>query len=92
MFRDSNDIVPVTRHHPIDRDVESRLRVDENELRLVLLRITAALVGSCKHCIMISTDIHDDAPIYCSKTNDMCYFRKVDAEECLDCGMFKPPA
>jgi len=82
------DTVPAT-VRPIGADLESELREDEAALRRVVLRITAALVGSCKHCMMISTDIEDDAPIYCGKANDMCYFRKVDAEECLDCGLYK---
>ncbi|TLS52132.1 hypothetical protein FE782_12285 [Paenibacillus antri] len=70
-------------------DPELLLTDDEDSLRLMVLRITAALVGSCKHCLMISTDIADDAPIYCGKSNDLCYMRKINVESCLDCGEYK---
>ncbi len=75
--------------HPFDHDFEAQLRDDEDTLRRIVLRMTAALVGSCRQCKMISTDIEDDAPIYCGKSNDLCYFRKVSVDCCLACGEYK---
>lgn len=68
---------------------ESLLQDDADTLRLAVLRITAALVGNCKQCLMISTDIADDAPIYCGQSDDLCYPRKVPVECCLACGKYK---
>ncbi|HZG88315.1 hypothetical protein [Paenibacillus sp.] len=70
-------------------DHEALLHEDIRDIQLLILRMTVALVGSCRYCHMISPDFEDPSPIYCSKASDNCYPQKCSVEHCFSCGEYK---
>jgi len=72
-----------------EADTEALLHEDIQEIQLLILRMTVALIGSCRFCHMISSDCDDPSPVYCSKASDSYYPLKCSVEHCFSCGEYK---
>lgn len=74
----------------IEPDKLARLLADDvAEFKKTILRLTQELVGSCKYCVVISSDPNEDKPVTCIKYANLAQPRQVNADICLPCGEYK---
>ncbi|RKN74163.1 hypothetical protein [Paenibacillus ginsengarvi] len=59
------------------------------ELKTDLRRLTVELIGKCKYCSLISSDVHYKTPIYCTKFTGDIHPTCVDIHTCLACQEYK---
>lgn len=52
-------------------------------------KLTIELIGACKYCELISSDLKNMNPIYCSKFNGKFQLIPLNVRTCLACGEYK---
>ncbi|MBO8173246.1 MAG: hypothetical protein H0Z33_15320 [Bacillaceae bacterium] len=59
------------------------------ELKQKLLKISREITKDCPFCTLVSEDIENRTPIYCSRFSGERSPIPVDLDTCLSCGEFK---
>lgn len=60
-----------------------------NRLKTDVHRLIVELIGNCKYCSMISTNVEFKTPIYCTKFTGAVHPTCVDVHTCLSCQEYK---
>ncbi|MFC3767553.1 hypothetical protein [Paenibacillus sp. GCM10012303] len=59
------------------------------QLKSDLHRLTVELIGNCKYCSLISSNVEYKTPIYCTKFTGPIHPTCVNVTTCLSCQEYK---